>query len=197
MYIHKKSKIEIRDKYAIVITNKDEPIFIDIDDIERVKEYNWNIDSSGYARTENGYRGNAKVILMHRLINNTPSDLSTDHINGFKTDNRKCNLRSCTKQQNMANSGARSDSTSGVRGVNYAKREKLWRARIRINKKEIGLGYFKLKEDAIKSRLEAEKIYYGEFAFENGGKDLRCRMRGKSLNKILLKAYLRVGLNID
>lgn len=72
----------------------------------------------------------------------------------------------------MANSGSRSDSTSGVRGVNYAKREKLWRARIRINKKEISLGYFELKEDAIKSRLEAEKRYFGEFAFENGGKDL-------------------------
>lgn len=86
MYIHKKSKIEVRDKYAIVFTKKNELIFIDIDDIEKVKEYNWNINNEGYARTENGSRGNTRVILMHRLINNTPNDLSTDHINGYKTD---------------------------------------------------------------------------------------------------------------
>jgi hypothetical protein len=31
-----------------------------------------------------------------------------------------------------------------------------WRVRIKVNKKEISLGYFLTKEDAIKARKEAE-----------------------------------------
>lgn len=39
-----------------------------------------------------------------------------------------------------------------------------WRAYITVNKKQISLGLFNKKEDAIKARKEGELKYFGEFA---------------------------------
>ena len=49
-------------------------------------------------------------------------------------------------------------------GVNWEKRRNKCRSRIVVDEKEIYLGIFQNKEDAIKTRLEAEEKYYGEFA---------------------------------
>lgn len=46
----------------------------------------------------------------------------------------------------------------------YSKDGYKWEAYIQLNKKRKSLGYFNNKEDAIKARLEAEAIYYKEFA---------------------------------
>ena len=44
----------------------------------------------------------------------------------------------------------------------YKKYEK-WRVRIQVNNKDILIGYFNDKEDAIKARKQAEIKYFGEF----------------------------------
>ena len=49
-------------------------------------------------------------------------------------------------------------------GVNWERRRNKWRSRIVVDEKEIYLGTFQNKEDAIKARLKAEAKYYGEFA---------------------------------
>ena len=90
-----------------------------------------------------------------------------DHINGVKTDNRLCNLREATISQNNMNRGLQSNNSSGSTGVDKIKNGR-WRARINVNKKEIHLGYFIEKSDALKAFGDAQKKYHGEFASSDG-----------------------------
>jgi hypothetical protein len=75
-----------------------------------------------------------------------------DHINQIKTDNKITNLRSITRQKNSFNTNAI--------GVSFYKDKNKWRARIKVNQKDIYLGDFTEKEDALKARAEAKKIYH-------------------------------------
>jgi len=89
-----------------------------------------------------------------------------DHINGDKADNRVCNLREATNQQNHANRGAQRNSTSGVKGVYWFKPQQKWKAQICVNKRSIVLGYFATKEEAITARKAAEDKYHGHWKHE-------------------------------
>lgn len=82
-----------------------------------------------------------------------------DHINGIRSDNRIVNLRSVTRAENRKNSALSGRNTSGVSGVGWFSPASLWRARIHVDGKEISLGYFKTKDEAIASRKKAE-VYY-------------------------------------
>lgn len=54
----------------------------------------------------------------------------------------------------------RSDNTSGHKGICWNKRNKKWQSQIKIKGKNINLGYFTDKQDAINARLEAEEKYF-------------------------------------
>lgn len=89
------------------------------------------------------------TILLHRLITNCPDHLQVDHINHNTLDNRDENLRIVTDGQNKQNkNGAYCNSKSGIRGVSWSKREGKWKAQIRVNFKDIHLGYFDDVEQA-------------------------------------------------
>jgi len=92
-----------------------------------------------------------------------PLEKQVDHINGNSLDNRIKNLRLATVRQNSFNQSLSKRNTSGVTGVRWVKRDKKWVAYIRFNGKQTHLGYFANKEDAIQTRIEAEKKYFGEF----------------------------------
>ena len=63
----------------------------------------------------------------------------------------------------IRNTKIKSSNTSGTKGVWWnAKREK-WIAEIMIDNKKYYLGEFINKEEAIKTRKEAEIKYFGEF----------------------------------
>ena len=97
---------------------------------------------------------------MHRVVMNTPKGMDTDHINGDKLDNRKCNLRVCTRSQNkVSGSLNRKDNKSGTKGVHYDKSRGKWMAFLRAHGKFRNLGRFNHKEDAIIARKEAELEY--------------------------------------
>ena len=110
------------------------------------------------------YARNSKIGYMHRYINKTPKNMFTDHINGDSLDNRKENLRAVTPEQNVLNSSIAKNNTSGVTGITWLKLQNSWQTRIRINYKNIFLGNFKLKKDAIEARKRAEKIYFKEYS---------------------------------
>jgi len=85
---------------------------------------------------------------LHRLINNTPGELDTDHINRNRSDNRKENLRSCTRAENMLNTGAHKDNKySDYKGVTYASTGRAVR-RWRATFKGKHLGSFHTEEEA-------------------------------------------------
>ena len=153
------------DKNKIVhvkLRNVDEEMLCDVDDWEKLKTHCWYKDSQGYARTTI-LTPKKSSPAFHTLIFTPKEGEEIDHISRNKLDNRKSNLRSATRSQNMQNKDIISSNTSGITGVRWHSQSGNWAAQINVNKKRINLGYFKNKEDAIKAREEAEVKYFGEF----------------------------------
>ena len=116
----------------------------------------------------NGYkiiRLNNKQYYAHRLAwlyiaGEWPKN-EIDHINNIKIDNRIKNLRDVSSSKNKQNKiKAQKNSTSGFLGVSWHKAKNKWRARIRVNKKELVLGYFDDKEIAYQTYLNAKRKYH-------------------------------------
>lgn len=131
---------------------------VDDDDFEYLSRTSWYLDVGGYAVNKTN-----KIVFMHRLVAKTPEGMFTDHINGNKLDNRKENLRHCTKTENMRNRGKQNNNTSGYKGVFWSIRAKRWRAQIVIERKAIHLGLFDTPEDAHTAYKLAEEAYFGDF----------------------------------
>lgn len=139
---------------------------VDPGDLARVGGIRWNehrVRGRVYARALN--HGGTPV-YMHRLINRTPSDMMTDHVNGNGLDNRRSNLRSATNAQNMANLRQNKVcNTSGHTGV--SRRNARWRAYIVKDYRQRHLGYFATPEAAALAYNAAARELFGEFAFQN------------------------------
>lgn len=138
------------------------PMICDLDDWENLKKYTWSLSNSGYAYSKIVVAGHDMTIQFHNMILPLQDDdRVVDHINTNKLDNRRNNLRYCSRQQNNINkSTLNRNNTSGFRGVNYSKSMKKWQAQIMINRRKIIIGYYDKKEDAYQARLEAEKKYF-------------------------------------
>lgn len=135
---------------------------IDKEDIDKVKSFKWYEHNLGYVGTCIG----RETLLLHRLIMNPSKDQVVDHISHDKLDNRKCNLRVCTQAENRRNNSIYSNNTSGYTGVFFNTQKNKWQSVIKINGKTIHLGFYILKEDAIEARVQAEKLYFGNFRKE-------------------------------
>ena len=106
------------------------------------------------------------LYLSHRIIWAMHHDkrpdlkLDIDHINGNTCDNRIYNLRLVTRKINSQNSSMNCNNTSGFNGVFWDKSTKNWKSQIMIDGKNIFLGRFANKKDAIAARMRAN-IKYG------------------------------------
>lgn len=161
------NKYDLSGEYGIGYTHNDEIFYFDIDDYEKIKEYCWH--TTGYRDKTTGTKyistsdKNGKILYMHRLImnvHNLDSSQQIDHINHYKNDNRKNNLRIVNNSENQFNIPIRKNNKSGQIGVGYDKSKNIWYATIRINGKTKYLGSSKNKEVAIKLRKDAEILYY-------------------------------------
>ena len=93
------------------------------------------------------------TIKMHRLIMNIiDPKVCIDHINHNTLDNRKCNLRIVTSQENNFN--------RRCKGYCWNKKANKWKAYIYLDYKSIHLGYFNTEEEARSSYLEAKEKYH-------------------------------------
>lgn len=114
------------------------------------------------------------AFLMHRVIADRMGilhlrDLSmdVDHINHNSLDNRRENLRSATRTQNMANIALRRGNRAGFKGVNFHKQTKKWHARISLDHKTLSLGVHVSPEDAARAYDVAARQLFGEYACLN------------------------------
>ena len=76
-----------------------------------------------------------------------------DHINNCKDDNRICNLRSVSRQENQHNK-------KSTKGYHYVEKSNKWTAAITLNSKRIYLGTYDSESDAHQAYLDAKKIYH-------------------------------------
>lgn len=72
-----------------------------------------------------------------------------DHVNRVKDDNRLCNLRDVTRQQQQFN--------RGVKGYSWYKRDRKWQAQIKLNGILRYLGLFDTPEEANAAYLAAKE----------------------------------------
>ena len=105
-----------------------------------------------------------KIYLAHRLawlyIHGRWPDKNLDHINKDLVDNRMANLRECLQVENMQNKRQYRNNSSGCTGVVWNKKSRRWQAQIQVRGKNVHLGFFVLKDDAIKARKEAEPVIH-------------------------------------
>lgn len=121
--------------------------------------------SSGYFRVrieEKDYQVHRLIFLYHHGY--LTEGLHIDHIDGNPGNNRIENLREVTRSQNLMNSKIRSDNKSGVKGVYWNKEKRKWKTTVKMNGKEIFLGYHDFKEEAAAAAKAAREKYHGEYA---------------------------------
>lgn len=124
------------------------------------------IGSEAGSLNKDGYRRimiNRVLYRAHRLaflyMEGYFPENDVDHINRIRDDNRWNNLRHVSRQCNSRNKGKQSNNTSGITGVSWHNRDKRWKAQIKVNQKNIYLGYFTTLRPAVQARWEAEKKY--------------------------------------
>lgn len=76
-----------------------------------------------------------------------------DHINRIKDDNRICNLRSVTRNQNMWN-------RNNIKGYYFNKNDKKYQSHIKVNGETKYIGQFNTETEAHKAYLEAKEKYH-------------------------------------
>lgn len=140
-----------------------EKVLIDEDDLLLVADYHWNLlrvptSNMCYVISRTGN----VTTYLHRLILNTPKNRETDHINLNGLDNRKSNLRICTRQENARNTGRLRNNKSGFKGV--TRHQNNWRSTCTYNKRHIHLGSFDTPEEAYLMYLFTIVELHGEFA---------------------------------
>lgn len=161
---------------------------VDDEDYDRVNALKWHWHPGNTSHVKNGgqvptgyanrrHKSGGPTTPMHRFIlgltdldgiDNSP-DIEVDHINGDGLDNRRHNLRACTRAQNSHNS----KPIRGVfKGVFQRNNGKSWRAAIRVNDRLLCLGTYTTPEMAAAAYNKAAREYFGEFAYLNSVPDV-------------------------
>lgn len=147
---------------------------VDADDFEFLSSMRWcgmpRPDGAGMAVVQllGNAEHKARRLYMHRIIMRAYFDESVvvDHINGDPLDNRRCNLRVCTRQQNLWNRRKRKGS-SPFKGVHIHSRDGAIRAQIRVNGQQVRLGTFLSEIDGALAYDAAARLHFGAFACVN------------------------------
>lgn len=158
----------------IPLTNSPLFVLVDDEDYDRLMQYEWFLTTQGYAarweyfgwNDDKGYY-DSRRFFMHREINDTPPGFETDHKDYNRLNNQRENIRTATKAQNSINRPHKATPLCPFKGVSWFPRDKKWRARITIGKKEIHLGYHDDPADGAKAYNHAAIEHFGEFAWLN------------------------------
>jgi len=178
--------------HKVYVNNSKNPYLLDDEGFLLFNKYTWFATSGNYPylRTKLNKNGREIVLKFHielmkdNILNsviNSNTRIIVDHINGNVYDNRKINLRVRTQSENNMNKKIQSNNTSGIVGVSWHAKQKMWNAYITINKKRINLGSFYYFRNAVKARIDAEDKYFGEHAYR-----LRDEAYNDLINSILI-----------
>lgn len=107
------------------------------------------VSGNGYLRVCFNKNGSQTSKTVHQLVaiaflNHTPNKyvLVVDHIDENKLNNNLTNLQLITQVENLNKSIDKTKTSSKYKGVSWVKRDKKWRAQIRVEGKIKSIGYF-------------------------------------------------------
>lgn len=148
---------------------------VDDDDYEAVRRVKWSNNNCGYVQSTRG--------TLHRFVMKAIKGQEIDHINRNKLDNRKDNLRFCTRSENCRNRPdfkgntqelqsirklgrgiiqRRRPNASGYHGV--SKNGTKWSSTIGQHNKRYHLGCFSTAEEAARAYDRKAIQLYGKHA---------------------------------
>lgn len=130
---------------------------IDAQDVPLVGKYLWSLNTIGYAKTGSSSR------LMRRLIMGSPPGLEIDHINHDRLDNRRDNLRVCTRHQNQRNRSHSAGTRFPFKGV-FQTTSGRFGGQIYARGRKRNLGTYDTPTQAAKAYDQAAQEHFGEFA---------------------------------
>ena len=145
---------------------------VDDEDFEYLNQWKWCAHKNKnvfYAQRNVLIDGKRKTQLMHVLImGNNPTRLQIDHIDGIGLNNQKNNLMFCTNQENCMKQHKQNKKCSSIyKGVHWCKSKLKWQSYIKVNFKQIHLGFFAIEEDAARAYDFAAIKYFKNFAHLN------------------------------
>ena len=159
--------IRVSGKVAFVTLTKGYTAIIDAADVHLVEGWNWHAvigRNTVYAKRRERIDGGAwRTILLHRIIMAPPDDMQVDHRSGDGLDCRRANMRQATNSQNQHNQRLKCTNTSGLKGVSWDMGSQKWRAKIKIDGKQIYLGLFTSPESAHAAYAEASSRLHGDY----------------------------------
>lgn len=137
---------------------------VDAADYDWLMQWKWQ-ETSGYARRTQKENGKYKSMSMHRILLSPLPGFEVDHVNGNTLDNRRCNLRVCTRSENNRNvRKPRYRRSSQYKGVHRYRPRERWSVTITSYGKKIYLGRFDSEVEAAHAYDIAVRKIHGAFA---------------------------------
>lgn len=160
------SKAGVLVKLIDISTPKFPDTFTMVDDADYdfLNQWKWCLQcANGYVTRSKRIDGKCHSFRMHVEILKPPKGMICDHRFGNKLDNRRENLRICTYSENNRNRSPHKGRTL-PKGVCWHARDRRFMVRIKVNRRDIHLGYFRTESEADAAYKAAAIKYHGEFA---------------------------------
>lgn len=161
----KPRQIRIVGQIAYVPLTRGFEATIDASDVPLVEGRCWHALPRGrsvYAARSDFIDGRVVMVLMHRLIMAPPAGTDVDHADTDGLNNRRGNMRCCTRQENQRNKRTSTNNSLGVKGT--FPRGRRFGACIEQDGRSIHLGLYDTLPEARAAYRAATKIMFGRFA---------------------------------
>jgi hypothetical protein len=143
---------------------------VDNEDYDRVKGYTWFANNwtgsskllSAKTWVEKG--GKRHLVSLHRFLLNLPSNSSVLFRNDNPLDCRRSNMEIVTPKDACRTGRLKRNNTSGYKGVTWSTQKGRWRAFIKVDRRQIHLGFFDDPVEAAHAYDDAARKYFGKFA---------------------------------
>lgn len=149
---------------------QDKVALVDGEDYEALSKHKWHLNNQGYASSWI----DSQKVSMHRFILGLKKGdaKDVDHKNFNRLDNRRENIRVCTRTENSMNKRIQKNNLSSkFKGVSFDKDRKKFRSYISHKGRLMYLGLFTDEERAAKKYDQKATELYGQYAhlnFKNG-----------------------------
>lgn len=158
--------VRIQDSVAHV-TVRNRTFQMDAEDLPLLEGWTIAITGHNYVQLQGTkLHGPQQCPYLYRVITGAPDGVEVDHISGDPLDNRKVNLRLCTRGENVSNCRRRKGNNL-YKGSYYGKRQtgkRKWLAQLRHAGTVYYLGWFLTPEEAAVAYNAKALELFGAFA---------------------------------